>query len=84
MKGLELCESYFFEVGTPLIAEKFPAHKDKIAAGLVGDGSECFGFDDELSRDHDWGPSFCLWLTPQDYATIGMSLQVEYDKLPGE
>jgi len=84
LKGLELCESFFFDIGAPMIAEKFPAYKDKIAVGLVGDGSECFGFDDELSHDHDWGPSFCLWLTQQDYEVIGVSLQVEYDKLPME
>ena len=82
MKGLELSEKYFTEVGAPMIAAKFPEYRDKIAAGLVGDGSECFGFDDEISRDHDWGPSFCLWLTQQDYETIGQALQAEVDALP--
>lgn len=82
MKGLELCERYFFEVGAPMIEEKFGAYSDRIAAGLVGDGSECFGFDDELSRDHDWGPAFCLWLTRQDYNSIGVALQAEVDMLP--
>ena len=57
MKGLELCELYYKEVGAPMIAGKFPGYEEKIAVGLVGDGSECFGYDDELSRDHDWGPS---------------------------
>ncbi len=46
MKGLELCERYFNEVGALMIDKKFGDYRDRIAAGLVGDGSECFGFDD--------------------------------------
>jgi hypothetical protein len=84
MKGLELSERYFFQVGAPMIAEKFPAYRDRIAAGLVGDGSECFGFDDEISRDHDWGAAFCLWLSREDYQDIGVDLRREVKGLPGE
>lgn len=65
-----------------MLEQKFSGYKGKIAAGLVGDGSESYGFDDEFSRDHDWGPGFCLWLTRQDYETIGKSLQTELEKLP--
>jgi hypothetical protein len=82
LQGLELAEKYYNYYGRSLILEKFNAHESRIAAGLVGDGSECFGFDDEFSRDHDWGPSFCLWLTHQDYPLIGTALQAEIDKLP--
>ena len=81
-KGLELCESFYNEYGIPMIRTKFPAYEGMIAAGLVGEGSECFGFDDEVSRDHDFGPGFCLWLTDQVYDEIGEALQEEYDKLP--
>ena len=84
VKGLLLSERYFFEICAPMIEEKFPAYREKIAAGLVGDGSECFGFDDEISQDHDWGPAFCLWLTQEDYGAIGTLLQKEVDKLPRE
>ena len=80
--GLELCESFYKEYGIPMIRTKFPAYEGMIAAGLVGEGSECFGFDDEVSRDHDFGPGFCLWLTDQVYDEIGEALQEEYDKLP--
>ncbi|MFW6125624.1 MAG: DUF4037 domain-containing protein [Chloroflexota bacterium] len=84
VKGLELAERFFTTHGAPMIEEKFPRYRGRTAAGLVGDGSECYGFDDEISRDHDWGPDFCLWLTVEDYEAIGDSLQQELDSLPGE
>jgi len=82
MKGLRLAELYYNEFGSAMIKEKFPEYQDRIAVGLVGDGSDCFGFDDEQSRDHDWGPGFCLWLEMDDFQKIGRSLSNEYAKLP--
>lgn len=82
--GLSLCRAYYEEVGRPALQSQFAAVWDHIAAGLVGEGSECLGFDDEVSRDHDWGPSFCLWLSNEDYATFGQALQKAYDGLPQE
>ena len=82
MKGLDLARAYFDEVGAPMLAKRFPGYVDRIAAGLVGDGSECFGFDDEISRDHDWGPGFCLWLTAADHEAIGNQLRSALAALP--
>ena len=82
MKGLELSETYFKEIGLPMLREKFADYIDHIAVGLVGDGSECFGFDDSLSRDHDWGPGFCLWLTREDNQIVGSKLKSAVAGLP--
>lgn len=80
--GLQLARRTWTEFGKPLIAERYPEYQGRIAAGLVGHGSECYGFDDLLSRDHDFGPGFCLWLTDEDYERIGERLQADYDALP--
>lgn len=80
--GLELSQQYWEKYGRPLLRQKYPQYAGRIAAGLVGHGSECYGFDDRYSRDHDFGPRFCLWLTDDDYAEIGSQLQEDYDSLP--
>ena len=45
MKGLELSKRFYETYGAPMLSEKFPELEDKLAIGLVGDGSECFGYD---------------------------------------
>lgn len=82
MKHLELSRRYFKEYGQPMIEKYFPMLKGKYAAGLVGEGSGCFGYDDLISRDHDFGPGFCLWLSDPDFSVFGADLQSAYDDLP--
>ncbi len=80
--GMELCMAFYEEYGIPMIRKKFPEYEQMIAVGLVGEGSECFGFDDQVSRDHDFGPGFCMWLTDPVYDEIGEELQKAYEELP--
>lgn len=82
MKGIELSEKFFEEFGRPMIENEFGEYADRICAGLVGHGSECFGFDDGLSRDHDFGAGFCLWITEEDERRFGFRLFRAYEKLP--
>jgi hypothetical protein len=65
-----------------MISGYFGEYAERIACGLAGEGSECFGFDDGLSQDHDFGPSFCMWLTDEDFEAVGARLQQAYDGLP--
>lgn len=80
--GMELCRAYYETYGRAMIHEKFPEYEGRIAVGLAGEGSDCFGYDDEASRDHDWGPSFLMWVSDQVYEEIGERLQAAYEELP--
>lgn len=82
VSGLKLARAFWTQMGKPMIAAKYPQYAGHIAAGLVGHGSECYGFDDAYSQDHDFGPRFCLWLTDEDYAAIGEQLEADYEALP--
>ncbi len=84
MKGLETSREFYLQYGRPMLDELFSDVKTHIAAGLAGEGSECLGFDDELSRDHDFEAGFCLWLTREDYDKFGFKLSRAYSKLPKE
>ena len=65
-----------------MLQRNFAPYLDHIACGLAGEGSECLGFDDHISPDHDFGPSFCIWTDlPDDMCA---KLQKAYDLLPKE
>jgi len=84
MKGLELSKEYFKEFGLPMLERDFKEELNKMTIGLVGHGSECFGFDDEISKDHDFEPGFSIWLSDSDYEEFGFKLFRAYSKLPKE
>ncbi len=84
INGLELSRAYYETWGAPMLHEQFPEYEGRIAVGLAGQGSECFGYDDAASRDHDFEAGFCLWLTEEDEETIGFRLFRAYRKLPEE
>lgn len=67
IKGLELSKRYFYDIVLPEFEKKLNDIFPLCAFGLVGEGSECYGYDDELSKDHDFGPSVCIWLRKDDY-----------------
>ncbi len=75
MKGLDLARGYYEDVVRPAVSLKFGERFSRMAFGLVGEGSECYGFDDEISQDHDFGPRVQIWLTAEDYAAFGEALQ---------
>jgi len=81
MKGLELARRFFTDVAFPAFKEQAPLTLGSMAFGLAGPGSECYGFDDEISRDHDWGPRVCIWIPEDLYLEQEERLQHIYDRL---
>lgn len=82
MRGLELSQAYYEAYGREMIEGVDPALLERVSVGLCGEGSQCFGFDDQLSQDHDFAPGFCVWLSDEDFARYGPALQAAYDGLP--
>lgn len=65
----------------PMIHSKFSEYEARIAVGICGEGSDCFGYDDFISRDHDFGTGVCLWLTDEDFHKFGRLLSIAYNEL---
>ncbi len=84
MKGLELARAYFEEFGRPVLERDFAEAMRFAAVGLIGSGSECLGFDDEISHDHDFEPGFCVFLPGEDLVDRRTAFLMEraYAKLP--
>ena len=83
-EALNICENnltlsrlFYFEYLKPMIPSEI---LNVLAAGMVGEGSDCFGFDDEISKDHDYQIGCCLWLDKEDYLKYGQRLQAIYEK----
>ena len=74
MKGLELAERFYFDCVRPIITRHLPQLNDAYAAGLIGYGSDVIGNDDELSRDHEWGPRLILFLHETDHTRFSDKL----------
>lgn len=79
--GLDLAEGFFREAVGPIVDAVIPGLE--YSAALIGRGSEVFGFDTEMSADHDWGPRAMLFLRPGDLEIHGTKLSaVLGERLP--
>ncbi|TFG20755.1 MAG: DUF4037 domain-containing protein [Promethearchaeota archaeon] len=81
--GLELSESFYFEIIRPLMQKNYP--NLRFAAALLGTGSEVQGFDDLTSTDHHWGVRLLLFLENNDFENQKAALKIFFRKnLPFE
>lgn len=62
MNGIELSKAYYNAYGKKMIHDNFPELEEVIVVGLIGSGSECLGFDDTISENHDFEPRFMMFV----------------------
>lgn len=79
MKAIEKAKELFRTAFLPELEQHFPEVLPCLAAGMAGRGSECFGYDDEISQDHDLKTGFTLWLKDEDEVRHGFKLQRFYE-----
>ncbi|KKC35855.1 hypothetical protein WH87_14875 [Devosia epidermidihirudinis] len=72
MQGIELSRRFYGEIVRPWLNAVAPELSH--AAALIGYGSELLGFDDETSRDHNWGPRVHIFVTRDAFGTYGHRL----------
>ena len=86
MNGLQLSKEYYETYGKPMLQNNFPDLLPYLAVGFTGSGSERWGFDDQVSRDHDFEPGFCIFLPDESVVDAKREFQLEraYAKLPKE
>jgi len=76
MQGIELSRRFYTDVVRPWLNTTAPDLRH--AAALVGYGSELLGFDDELSRDHNWGPRVHLFIDRKAFDQRAHGLVAEF------
>ena len=84
MKGLELSRRFWEELLRPAVEEQCGVLLERVAVGLCGSGSDCLGYDDEISHDHAYAAGCMLWLPEEDMERYGFRLSTVYDRLPRE
>lgn len=92
LRGMTLARDYYEEFGKTAFkgwAKNWNLENrqnnidlSELSFAKTGEGSECFGLDDILSKDHDFGPGFCVFVTREQYNQYGIELEKVYDALP--
>lgn len=64
--GLQISREFINELLLPELQRAIPDGFDRLAVGILGTGSDVLGLDDEISRDHHWGPRANILYLRQD------------------
>lgn len=79
MQGIELSRHFYGDIVAPWLDKAAPGLR--YSAGLLGYGSELLGFDDAVSRDHNWGPRIHIVLGQEDFDRHARRLVAEFSSM---
>jgi hypothetical protein len=80
LSGIELGAAFYREAVGPLLTQELP--RLRYAAARLGSGSDVLGFDDAMSRDHDWGCRLTLLVDGADHAAVPIVQDLLARRLP--
>lgn len=81
--GIEISTNFINEIVLPVLKKELPDDYARLAVAIIGTGSEILGLDDEISRDHHWGPRANVMYLRADEARLGKRIQtILQTKLP--
>ncbi|MCS6760597.1 MAG: hypothetical protein MO846_00270 [Candidatus Devosia symbiotica] len=79
MQDIELSRPFYEEIARPWLSRAAPGLPH--AAALIGYGSELLGFDDEIVRDHNWGPRVHIIVTREQFDAHARDLVAVFDSV---
>lgn len=77
MNGIELSRRFYANVVRPWLDRSWPGLRHD--ACIIGYGSELLGFDDDMSRDHNWGPRVQLFVSESDFDRVASAIVAGFD-----
>ena len=84
MAFLDEARKLYEDRGREKLHRMLPQYEEFMATGLAGHGSECFGFDDDISRDHDFFPGFSIWIDGETDEAAGVEISRVYRTICGK
>lgn len=83
--GTAISLDFIDTVLLPQLKESLPDDFDRLAVAIVGTGSDVLGLDDEISRDHHWGPRANVLYLREDAGRLKRRLTTVLDeRMPRE
>ncbi|MEH7879405.1 hypothetical protein V7799_18135 [Rhizobium laguerreae] len=79
MHGIQLSRGFYTDIVRLWLNEVAP--ELRYSAALIGYGSELLGFDDDVSKDHNWGPRVHIFPGRDDFGNCARRLVDEFSKV---
>jgi len=82
--GLTISQNFIQSILLPLLQQVLQEDYDQIAVAVVGTGSDVLGLDDEISRDHHWGPRANVMYLREDAARLEPQIRNALAQVPAK
>ncbi|MCA9231651.1 MAG: DUF4037 domain-containing protein [Planctomycetales bacterium] len=80
--GLAISQEFVSGTLMPLLQQELADDFDRLAIAIVGTGSDVLGLDDEISRDHHWGPRANVMYLRADAPRVADQVRAVLSKVP--